>query len=595
VAKRTDTLSGEAITVRELFTTADRRLKAPEFQRHYVWRTSGTQPQIPRFWAELEALRDQGGTNGDSHDALFLGALVLQIVEPARGARVSLNSIIDGQQRILTIYLTLTAIAEAFQEIGNTDATQALESEYLLVRTGQHKDRPRVEPTLTDSRQFRQIMRCLNHPSPKFENRGHGPDSHNLSNAWSEIRSRVRRICSQNGELSSTLLEELRDDIIERLEFVEITLGTNHDPHEVYERLNTAGEPLKVIDLVRNAVFLTVGGDVEAAETIYADHWEPFESDLGLDHQDKYFFPYALIRNSRSTKATAYRHLKDYWETESVTGSCRGGDAARAIVSDLREYVPSFHAIVGHARPPGLTDESWKKVEVLHRMDTPQVMYPYLMELMKSHLDGETSADDLAHVIDLIDSFLIRRTVVGLSSTGIHTEFKDLWRRAKADTAILMDRLEARTIQFPDDSGFKDAIRDQPIYASSRCRYILTEYERSFSVGDLSEWDPDKITVDHLMPQSATKDGWGGTEVAEAESLVNTWANLVPLSQKANQEKSNRNWSETRNLMLNESGTVFKSTRQVFDKYETWNAETISERADVLAEWAVQRWPKPSV
>lgn len=594
MAKRTDTLSGEAITVRELFTTADRRLKAPEFQRHYVWRTSGTQAQIPRFWTELEALRDQGGTNGDSQDALFLGALVLQIVEPAKGAQVPLNSIIDGQQRILTIYLTLTAIAEAFQDVGNTDAAEALESEYLLVRTGRHKDRPRVEPTLTDSRQFRQIMSCLEHPRPKFENPGHGPESHNLSSAWAEIRSRVRRICSQNGDLSSTLLEELRDDIIERLEFVEITLGTNHDPHEVYERLNTTGEPLKVIDLVRNAVFLTVGGDVEAAETIYADHWEPFESNLGLDHQDKYFFPYALIRNSRSTKATAYRYLRDYWETDAVTGGCRGGDAARAIVKDLGEYVPSFHAIVGHARPPGLTDESWKKITVLHRMDTPQVMYPYLMELVKSHLDGETSADDLTLAIDIIDAFLIRRTIVGLSSTGVHTEFKDLWGRARADRVALMKRLEARTIQFPSDDEFQTAIREQSIYASSRCRYILTEYERSFSAGDLSEWDPKDITVDHLMPQSAAKDGWGGTASSEAETLVNTWANLVPLSQKANQEKSNRNWDETRNLMLNESGTVFKSTRQVFDKYETWNAETIAARADVLADWAVERWTKPS-
>ena len=133
MAKVSDALSGEAVSVRELFTTADRRLKAPEFQRTYVWRTTGSNAQIPRFWADLEALRDEGGTDDNSRDSLFLGALVLQIVEPARGAQVPLNSIIDGQQRILTIYLTLTAIAEAFQRIGNTDEAEAIESEYLLV------------------------------------------------------------------------------------------------------------------------------------------------------------------------------------------------------------------------------------------------------------------------------------------------------------------------------------------------------------------------------------------------------------------------------------------------------------------------------
>ena len=304
MAKLSDALSGEAVSVRELFTTADRRLKAPEFQRTYVWRSSGNNAQIPRFWDDLETLRDEGGTDDDSRDSLFLGALVLQIVEPAKGAQVPLNSIIDGQQRILTVYLILTAIAEAFQDVGNDDAAAALESEYLLVRTGTHKDRPRVEPTLTDSKQFRAIMSCLENPTPKFTKPGYGYETHHLSRAWQEVRGRVRKLCSQNSELSNQLLEELRDDVVERLEFVEITLGIHHDPHEVYERLNTAGEPLKVIDLVRNGVFLAVGGDSDAAEDIYAQHWEPFESELGLEHRDKFFFPYALIRNSSSTKAS---------------------------------------------------------------------------------------------------------------------------------------------------------------------------------------------------------------------------------------------------------------------------------------------------
>lgn len=593
MAKNADALSGEAVSVRELFTTADRRLKAPEFQRTYVWRTTGSNAQIPRFWADIEILRDEGGTD-DDQDSLFLGALVLQIVEPARGAQVPLNAVIDGQQRILTIYLTLTAIAEAFQDVGNKDEAQALESEYLLVRTGKHKDRPRVEPTLTDSRQFRQIMSCLKNPSPRFPNSGHGYKSHHLLAAWKDLRSRVRKACSQHGELSNQLLEDLRDDVVERLELVEITLGLNHDPHEVYERLNTAGEPLKAIDLVRNAVFLTVGGDVEAAETIYQNHWEPFESELGIEHQDKYFFPYALIRNPKSTKASAYRLLKDHWETPSVTGGQRGESAAKAIVADLREYLPAFHAVVGHSRPPGLTDDTWQKIKTLHRLDTPQVMYPYLMELLKSHLHGDTSAEDLEHAVDIIDSFLVRRTIVGLSSTGIHTEFKDLWRRAGTDESALMDRLEARTIQFPDDEEFGASIREQPIYSSSRCRYLLTEYERSFSAGDLSEWSPHEITVDHLMPQSAKDGGWGGIRKSEVESVVDTWANLVPLTQKANSEKSNRTWDETRTMMLEESGTVFKSTNDVFKRYDRWDLATIKDRANTLTEWAVRRWPKPA-
>lgn len=597
MAKLSDALSGEAVSVRELFTTADRRLRAPEFQRTYVWRTSGNNAQIPRLWNDLDTLRDEGGTDDDTKDSLFLGALVLQIVEPAKGAQVPLNAVIDGQQRILTVYLILTAIAEAFQDAGNNDAAAALESEYLLVRTGTHRGRPRVEPTLTDSKQFRAIMSCLQNPPPKFANPGYGYDAHHLSRAWREIRRRVRNLCSRNSTLSVQLLEELRDDIVERLEFVEITLGIHHDPHEVYERLNTAGEPLKVIDLVRNGVFLAVGGDSDAAENIYAQHWEPFESELGLEHRDKYFFPYALIRDSSSTKASAYRRLKDYWESEAVTNGVKGEIAAKAIISDLREYMPAFHAVVGDRRPPSLADDVWRKITVLHRIDLPQPTYPYFMELVNSHLVGETIDEDFFAAIDVIDSFIVRRTLVGLSTTGIHTEFKDLWRRAGADLNLLMDRLEARTIQFPDDAAFVTAIAEQPIYASARCKYLLTEYERGIEGGDTSEWQPRDITVDHLMPQSAKKDGWGGVSKSDAERLADTWANLVPLTQKANSEKSNRSWDDTRRMMIDDPGygSVFKSTNEVFHEFEEWNAQTIELRANSLGNWALKRWPKPGL
>ena len=45
-------------------------------------------------------------------------------------------------------------------------------------------------------------------------------------------------------------------------------------------------------------------------------------------------------------------------------------------------------------------------------------------------------------------------------------------------------------------------------------------------------------------------------------------------------------------MMTEESGTVFKSTRAVFDEYDHWNLDTIRERAERLADWALQRWPK---
>ena len=593
MVRQRDALYGEAVSVRELFTTADRRLLAPEFQRTYVWRSEGPNSHIARFWRDLARLRDEGTSEGEDQDSLFLGALVLQLIEPGGRGTVPLHSIIDGQQRIMTLYLVLTALAEAFQDAGDIASAQDIESEYLLVRTGAERNRPRVEPTFTDTRQFLNIMSCLEHPEPLLDRQAFGPEDYFLWQGWQAIRQEVRRQCSEAGVLSSSRLAELRDVITERIEVVEITLGIRHDPHEVYERLNNEGERLKIVDLVRNAVFLTVGRDAAAADRIFSRHWQPFEADLGRQDQDSYFFPYALIRDRRTTKASAYVRLRNYWKTDQVTGGKRGEEAAKQIMDDLRQYLPAYRAIVGTADPPGLPLRSGDTLSLLRRLNPPQTMYPYLMQLINRHILGEVDELQFETAIRIIDSFIVRRAVVGLGGTGLHTIFKDLWDRAEADPEDLLSRLQVRTVQFPDDDEFAESIRTTELYTVQRCAYILTEYERSQTRGDLPLVEPDDITIDHLLPQSASLEEWGGFTREQRDTLVNTWANLVPLSRKANAEKGAMTWAMQRQMMVDEGGTVFKTTREVFDKFpEKWDAEALGQRADALVEWALERWPK---
>ena len=593
MVRQRDALFGEAVSVRELFTTADRRLRAPEFQRTYVWRADTSDSHVVRFWRDLERLRDEGTSEGDEQDSLFMGALVLQLIEPGGRGTVPLHSIIDGQQRIMTLYLVLTALAEAFQDAGDIGSAQDIESEYLLVRTGAERNRPRVEPTFTDTRQFLNIMSSLKNPEPRLDRQAFGPDDHYLWQAWQAIQKEIRRQCSEAGELSSQRLAELRDDITDRIEVVEITLGIRHDPHEVYERLNNEGERLKIVDLVRNAVFLTVGRDPEAADRIFSQHWEPFESDLGLQNPDAYFFPYALIRDRRTTKASAYNRLREYWKTDSVTGGSRNESAAQRIVEDLRQYLPSYRAIVGAADPPGIPLGSRGTLGLLRRLDPPQTMYPYLMQVVYHHLAGDVSDDEFAEIVNVLDSFIVRRAVVGLGATGLHAAFKDLWDRVGTDADNLVDALNVRTIQFPDDAEFEDAIRTAQVYKAQRCAYILAEYERSLTRGDLSLAMPGDITIDHLLPQSVSVDEWGGFTREQRDAVVDTLANLVPLTRKANAEKGAKSWEEQRRMMIDEAGTVFKTTREVFDVFpDGWDAATLSQRAGSLVEWALTRWPR---
>lgn len=589
-----EALTGMANTVHDLLSTSNAFYRAPEFQRHYVWQAEGANSQIETFWNDLEGLGDQG--DGDAvNDSLFLGAIVLQTIEAGGAGRSPRLSIIDGQQRLTTLYMVFTAIVEAFQDSGLPGDAADIERQYLLSQESRTKDQPRLIPTVSDTAQFRKILSCLDNPGPKFIGGNSGQQSGQMLKTWEAIRKLVRKTCAEDGdsgELSPQRLEELRDSLAMRTELVSITLGSRHDPHEIYERLNTAGKQLKIIDLTRNEVFLMAGP--EATDRVYNQHWEPFEEKLGTQHQDGYFFPYALIRDPNITKASMYRNLRDYWR-KKVIGKRVGEKAAQAIVKDLSEFLPSYLALKNQTRPSGFDEPAWAVIEKLQRLDPPSTTYPYLLRLIHGRLSKRVTDEEFAAAADVIDSFLVRRMFAGLSNTGIDRIFKRLWGSAGTNPQELATALVARTVQFPTDDEFREHILKAPIHDSERSRYVLTEYERSYERGDLSKWSPSDITVDRIMPKRAELKDWPGVSEEDHRSLVDTWANLVPLTKKANSEKSAGNYSQTRKMMVDQNATVFKSTRAVFDENpKKWDAKAIRKRAESLADWALERWPKPS-
>lgn len=587
-----DGLNGQAVTVHHLFSTSDRRLRAPEFQRHYVWQPN---EQIQRLWDDLASLADEGTVEGEQEDPLFLGALVVQPVEFGGGRRTPLFSVIDGQQRILTLYLILTAIAEAFQDAGDIDLAQEIETEYLLVRIGEFKNQPRVESTVSDMNQFAKIMACLKHPKPHLKGSAADATDGNLIASWKAIRQKVRELgCDDEGRLWSERLAALRNTIVHRIELVEVALGSRHDPHQVYERLNTAGKPLNPIDLVRNEVFLTAGADADVTVRVFREQWDPFESQLGLEHQEAYFFPYALVRRPSATKASAYHALKQYWREEVTKGQV-GEDAAARIVEDLSELVPAFRGIVGVARPPRIDDDAWLAVQRLSRMAAAPAMYPYLMQLIHEHTQDPdaVSTKDIVAIIDIIDSFVVRRAFSGIGNAGVYTAFNNMWERVHHNPTALLQALNRRSVRFPDDDEFVESIRTAGIAGSQRCRYILTEYERSLNVWDPSAWQPNDITIDHVMPKNPTASTWSDISPEDHKRLLDTWANLVPMTKKGNPAKGNMDYANARERILESQGTVFKSTYKLYYENPTWTVEDIEKRAANLVEWALLRWPKP--
>jgi hypothetical protein len=549
----------------------EREYVSPLFQRRYVWQ----QKELKQLWSDIdEILEGEESTH-------FLGALVLEVKSAGLAFQPDSTWIVDGQQRLTTLYTILVRVALEAEKAGADDLASSIFRQYLLNQDGQYKNRPKLLPTLLDYSQFNNLFTGVESITPRLQP-GFGGETGPMQKAESIIRRDVRERCFIDGAFSEEQAKRLVSALVERLRFVQIILGDHIDPHQVFDSLNTKGVRLENKDLIRNLAFQKLAARPVEAEGLYRQKWVPLEEEL-RERFDDYFFPFALIHKPTATKSSLLSVLRDRWATWEPNH----------IIADLREFVPVFNALTAAdpASRDGLTVSTTinSRVTRLYRMPAPSSVYPFVMRMVQEFRNGALSEDDTARNLLQIESFLVRRALAGYEPTGLHAVFKDLWHRTQGDSALMVEIIDQNpTVHFPDDVQFARDIAERPLYGRRLARYILAELERSLSGGD--PYPETNFTIDHVMPQQLTS-AWRDIVTEEEHSLLkDTWANLVPLSAPANAEKAQKPWAEARDYFLTE--TVFKTTKRLAHEYGQWDVSTIRDRASKIAGWAVSRWPK---
>lgn len=584
MTRRTTDLEAGGVHPGSLFKN-DIQYRAPIFQRHYVWRSK----EFQTLWRDISLLQEEGG----EIESRFLGALVLEDQGGGLSTDPDEYLIVDGQQRLLTISLLLVAIAEEANGIGTKEAktfASRLTRQWILNQASRIADEPKVLPTLADYAQFVSVMSRLNaFDTPRLP-LPYGSGVGELTSMYERISKSVGdgvsaamaampapATADQRAAGKLVYLDVLASTILNKLKFVQIILGSDDDPHHVFDRLNDAGIKLDVADLIRNDVFLRLADRPTEAQSVHDHKWTPLESSLH-GSLSAFVFPYALIKKSSTTKGRMIADLRDEWS---------GWEAAQ-IISDLTSYVPSFLAIVDGNISPGLGFPHGlaEQIRRLSSMPAPSSVYPYTMMLVRSVADGSLPAADAERCLLFVESFLVRRALNGLEPTGLHALFKGMWSKVGGNANNLIAEIDSKpTIKYPSDTEFFADVRGKPLYGKRIQGYVLAEYDRGLPGDPTPNIRP---TVDHVMPQKL-KAGWS-VPTGDHQRLLHVWANLVPLSGPSNSSKGAEPWAKVRTRLLREAG--FKTPRSLALEFPTWGPTEIEARAEELAKWALARWPR---
>jgi hypothetical protein len=557
----------------------DSVLSIPLFQRPYRW----AERNLDWLFEDIDDVR-LGVTR-----SCFLGVVVC-VSRGASPGRPIPWEVVDGQQRLSTVFLLLMAATEVAAKNKEYNYAAGVLGTYLLVRP--MADNPintKLLPSIADRAQFKRIWDGIlsigelmsepsvvgNKPRPPAPT---GSDEGAMYRQYVRIRRNLMSQWSTNGN-GLAWLQAFVEVTTSKLSVVSITLRDPMVAPKIFERLNNRAELVTVADLVRNEVFALTSGDAITAQHVFTNLWEPFSLrfhslDKGLE---KFLFPYGLIFNKNLTKAELFSNIRTRWLTLGTPD---------AIIEDMRKYAGTFLALEAGTPEIELPVSIQEKVDRIHRLGKPSSVYSFVMRLIHEFKEGSLEEANCAEILDVLECFLFRRALCGIEPTGLHAVFKGLWSElspgavsAKAMHEIISSK---PTVSWPSNDIFGDAIRTTNLYARKVNKYALHEYESACE----GESPSDDFQIEHICPQTAT-DGWIGSFGERYESLVNTWANLIPLTGRMNVGAGQLPFVEKTEEYAN---SIFASTRLIADKYTSWTPPDVDTRAEHLVEWALTRW-----
>ena len=615
----------------EVILKESRRFMVPLYQRKYQW---ADQRLLP-FWEDVEAKAGEvlEGQNKFQH---YMGALILSPVGPdAQIAVTPKVQVVDGQQRLTTFQLFLAALREVAREHDQMALIEHVEDYLFNQKKSKDNDpltRFKLTPTPSDREVFHDIIekhyKAIRSKYAKYYWGGRIPKKtpYRALRAYEVFRQKIEHFVlfgptdaieegneiipdeTDTTEAIETRLEALLTALLSRMKLVVIILGEDDDAQVIFETLNSKGEPLLAMDLVRNNIFHRAEKQEASIEELYRELWDPFDHSWWRDPA-----PFARPRRPRIDHFLAHALAAETGESISMRelyaeyrafATPNGRPRFKTVEDELKvlqHYAPLYETLEGRAK----VDETL--VWIGSKFSSWQITtaYPVAMQLL-----GEgVSLDEREQIGRLIYSYIVRRTLSGLTSKNLNKVFQSLaqlFNQYSPSVAVVRNYFTSRTgdsTRFPDDKEFRQGILTQPAYQlaqRTRIQDVLWEFELA-SRSKLAERIimPIGLWTEHVLPTAWNEDWpfeegvfverWSRDPRAENRNrLIHTLGNLTLLSSSLNIAAGNKSFIEKK-LKFDEHTGLFLN--KWFAKKSVWTEAEILERGEYLVDLAIEIWP----
>lgn len=533
----------------------------PVYQRNYEW----SKEQCKKLFDDIVTAHRK-----DSYH--FCGSIVYAPI--GTDNKIERFIIIDGQQRLTTIYILIKALIDCAETATEKDSlsTSVFNVDKFNKYDIDDSSKLKLKPIKSDNQQLMALM------SNKFD----------VIDKSSGIYRNYILFC----EMIKAFLENNPDmgvqniyDGLEHLTCADIKLETEDNAQEIFERINSTGVPLSLADKIRNFVLMTD----KDQERLYEDYWLKSEQLLPNGKLEEFFIDYLNLKLEGFAKASeAYDAFKELYNNNSYTNE--------TMLQEILHYASFYHIFLyGSNEFSNGINDALKSLRELKQT----TIYIFLFRVMDDYLDKKIDESELEKILKLFVSYSVRRIICEINSNSLRGLYKTLYNRAFIrpenkdnyyDAIVsFMNQLTSRDV-IPSNNEFRNALHNNDLYhKSALCKYLLVAIENQGK----EKLQTENLTVEHVLPQNKNISTAWQTMLGENwENDKNRWlhtlGNLTLTGY--NSELGDKPFDEKKQLIEAKQTKVVILYSDI-QSSDVWNADIIEQRAKRLEREVLALFP----
>lgn len=550
-------LEAKKIRILDFIGKGKKTFNIPVYQRNYDWQ----EENCKKLFTDIENI-----IKHNEEIEHFLGTVVYVLTKIERDYEEYV--LIDGQQRITSISLLLKALHE---KIISEDTKESIWEQYLINKKSPDNIRIRLKPIESDSVSYKQLI-------------DNNDDSSN-SNVC-----RNYKIFKELLENSHYSAEQIYSALY-KIELVTIKLEKDkksENPQLIFESLNSTGLSLTQADLIRN--YLLMNSEYEKQTVLYKNFWLKIEIELTNKKISDFIRDFLTMKTGKiANKNKVYDDFKEYMRIQKELNE-------EAVLEELVTYSKYYNWFLNANSNNEKINEKLKHFKYLKNT----TVYPLLLSIFEdTYYYKKLDEDKLLKIIDLLISYIFRRTICGYKTSSINKVFASIPKKIlenqnekdiyfKIEKNLMERRLE--TI-FPRDEEFKlNFIKYNFEKNKELLKYTLKELEQKVSNNVIN--DTSNLNIEYIMPENLNSEWKLELGEKKFENTHLEYLGTIGNSSLIENDllRYNKNFKTKKEFYQKSNIEITKN----INNYQVWTDNEIKNRAEQLYEKSKEIWTIPA-